>query len=408
MGLAVLVHELGHFMAARKFGVRCHEFAIGMGPILWKKRKGETLYTIRAIPIGGFVSMGMNESERDLIKEGSEIGLTLDPDGHVVKIHVQPEEGQIMAVLICNTIDVSNDLEIAVEVAGERKIYPVSRDAWYIDSKADHEKQVVPCDRMLESKPKLQRFTIMAAGAVMNFVLAYVLALIIGAIAGEVIGTSSELAIVGSDGPAYVAGLQVGDRILEIDGVIITDGTELRDVIQEVGANEVTIVFERDGLDHETTITPNFDEQRDIYLLDIDIVAYTERSFAGTFRSANRQWRNGAMMIFDTLRMLGTGEVGANQLAGFVGIAQMTGQVASLGILPLLSFASLININLGIFNLLPFPALDGGHITFIIIEAIIGKPVSPKIQHGVAIVGIILLLGLMAYVTFHDVLRIFG
>ncbi|MCL2559587.1 MAG: site-2 protease family protein, partial [Turicibacter sp.] len=153
MGLAVLVHEIGHFVAARKFGVRCHEFAIGMGPALWKKRKGETLYKICAIPIGGYVMMGMDESERDIIKEKTEIGLTLDPEGHVVKIHVQPEEGQIAGTLISNTLDVANDLEIAVEVAGERQVYPVSREAWYADSKTDREQQIVPSDKRLERKP---------------------------------------------------------------------------------------------------------------------------------------------------------------------------------------------------------------------------------------------------------------
>ena len=406
MGLAVLFHEIGHFVTARKFGVRCHEFAIGMGPILWKKRKGETLYTIRAVPIGGFVMMGMDESERDIVKEGAEIGLTLDHDGNVVKIHIQPEEGQIATKLISNTLDVANDLQIAVETTGERNVYPVSNEAWYVDSKADREQQIVPSDRRLEAKPKLQRLIIMAAGAVMNFVLAYVLVLIVGAFLGETVGLTNELAVVNQGAPAYEAGLRAGDAILEIDGVAIIDGSLIIDGIQAVGNNEMVVVFQRDDARHETVVIP-IEQQLGTYVIGIQIEPIVERSFAGVFRSANTQWRNGAMMIFDTLRMLGTGEVGVDQMAGFVGIAQMTGQVLSLGILPLLVFASLININLGIFNLLPLPALDGGHITFIIIEAIIGKPVSPKIQYRISMVGMILLLGLMVFVTFNDILRIF-
>ena len=404
-GLAVLVHELGHFLTARKFGVLCHEFAIGMGPILWKKRKGETLYTIRAIPIGGFVSMGMNEGERDIFKEGSEIGLTLDPDGHVIKIHFQPEEGQIAGTLITNTIDVSAHLQIEVLVSGERKVYPVDREAWYIDSKADREARIVPTDRRLEEKPKRQRFIIMVAGAVMNFILAYVLVLIVGAISGEVIGTSSQLNFVAQEAPAYVAGLRAGDRILEIDGIEITDGTMIREVIQRVGASETLIAFERDGIRNEVNVTPILQQER--YVIGIDMVVYLERSFAGTFRSANARWTEGAMMIVNSLRMLGTGEAGVGDLSGLVGIVYMTSEVAVLGFLPFLIFASIININLGIFNLLPFPALDGGHITFIVIEAIIGKPVNAKIQYAVSALGLVLLMGLMVFTFYSDIRRIF-
>ena len=404
MGLAVLVHEIGHFVTARKFGVKCHEFAIGMGPILWKKRKGETLYTIRAIPIGGFVMMGMDESERDIIKEGAEIGLTLDQDGHVVNIHIQPEEGQIVATLISNTLDVANDLQMAVEVAGERHVYPVSREAWYVDSKADREQQIVPSDRRLEAKPKLQRLIIMAAGAIMNFILAYVLVLIVGVFLGEVVSSSVTLDAVEPGMPAYEAGLLAGDQLTAIDNVAITGLVQVRFPSDEA----ISIDFIRNGIESQIYVMPELRDESYVIGVSFSFEQEFERSFLGTFRYANAQWRNGAMMIFDTLRMLGTGEVGFDQMAGFVGIAQMTGQVAALGIFPLLIFSSLININLGIFNLLPLPALDGGHITFIIIEAIIGKPVSPKIQYRISMIGMILLLGLMVFVTFNDIVRIFS
>ena len=404
-GLAVLAHELGHFLTARKFGVLCHEFAIGMGPVLWKKRKGETLYSIRAIPIGGYVIMGMNEDERDILKEGTEIGLTLDHDGHVVKIHAQPEEGQFAATLASNTIDISADLQIAVLLEGERKVYPVDPEAWYTDSKVDRVKQIVPTNRRLEEKPKRQRFVIMAAGAVMNFVLAYVLVLIVGAASGEVVGISTELNMVTYDAPAYDAGLRAGDRILEMDGIEITDGVMIRETIQTVGTREMIVVFERDGVSQEVNVTPM--EHQGRYVIGVDTAVYLERSFAGIFRSANARWVDGAMMIVNSLRMLGTGEAGVGDLAGVVGIVHMTSEVAILGFLPLLIFASIININLGIFNLLPFPALDGGHITFIVIEAIIGKPVNAKIQYAVSIVGFALLMGLMVFTFYSDIRRIF-
>jgi regulator of sigma E protease len=405
MGLAVLVHEIGHFIAARKFGVLCHQFAIGMGPTLWKKRKGETLYKICAIPIGGYVMMGMDEGERNIIKEGTEIGLTLDHDGHVVKIHIQPEEGQLVATLISNTFDISTELQIAVRVAGERKIYPVDPEAWYIDTLKDQAQQIVPNERRLEKKPKLQRFIIMVAGAVMNFILAYILVVIVGAFLGEPVGLSSQLDFVNQDAPAYEAGLRAGDQILEIDGVEITDGSLISEGIQAAGADEMIVVFERAGVIHETIVTPM--AQHGNYVIGIQIAPYLEHSFAGTFRYANSQFRNGFMLIVDTLRMLGTGEAGVQDLSGPVGIAHMTSQFAVQGFLPLLVFASLININLGIFNLLPLPALDGGHITFIIIEAILGKPVNSKIQNGIAFTGFILFMGLFVFTFFNDILRFF-
>jgi len=408
-GLAVLVHELGHFLTARKFGVLCHEFAIGMGPILWKKRKGDTLYTLRAIPIGGFVSMGMLENERDIFKEETEIGLTLDNDGHVIKFHFQPEEGQIAGTVMCNSIDVCTNLEVAIDVAGERKIYPVDRDAWYIDTKADREAKIVPSDKMLEQKTKLQRFIIMASGAVMNFILAYVLALIVGFIGGEVVGMTVEPNVVVPGQPAYIAGLRAGDIIQEIDGIEITEVGDIIGAIQSAGSREIIVVFEREGAINETTMQAV--EQDGTYRIGLEgftIRLITgERSIAGSFREANTRWTEGAMMIVNSLRMLATREIGVDQLAGVVGIVHMTSEVALLGIVNLLLFASVININLGIFNLLPFPGLDGGHITFVGIEAIIGKPVNAKIQQTVSLIGIALLMALMVFTFYNDIRRIF-
>jgi len=406
-GLAVLFHELGHFLTARKYGVLCHEFAIGMGPILWKKRKGETLYTLRAIPIGGFVSMGQDEGERDILKEGTEIGLTLDATDAVTKIHYQPEEGQIAGTLISNTIDISTDLQLTIEVAGERRVYAVDRGAWYIDSKTNREACIVPSDRRLEKKPKRHRFVIMAAGAVMNFVLAYLLSLIISLFTGEVIGMQIEFNSVSPGGPAYVAGLEVGDIILEIDGLAITDMRHVSQAIREAGSEEIIVIFERNSEINQAYVTPILQDGN--YVINVGIGGREiigERSLMGVFRSANARWVEGASIIVMSLGMLATGEAGAGDLAGVVGIVHMTSEVAMMGFIPLLMFAVIININLGIFNLLPFPALDGGHITFVVIEAIIGKPVNSKIQYVVSMIGFGLLMALMLFTVFNDVLRL--
>jgi len=408
-GLAVLVHELGHFLTARRAGVLCHEFAIGMGPILWKKRKGETLYTFRAIPIGGFVSMGMSEGERDVFKEGSQIGLTLDNSGNVIKIHYQPEAGQIAGTLISNTLNVSTDLEITLRVADEVKVYPVDRGAMYVDAKADRMLQIVPTDRRLEEKPKRQRFLIMAAGALMNFILAYVLVLIVAMISGEVVGTQIAFGTITPNGPADVAGLQQGDIVLEIAGEVIDDSQQISQALQVAGGQEVVIVFERDGNRQQAELAPILRDG--VYVMDVVLhsspIMSEERSLSGVIRSANAMWTDGALFIVNTLHMLVTREVGVDQLAGVVGIVQMTSEVAMLGMLPLLMFASVMNINLGIFNLLPFPGLDGGHLVFVAIEAIIGRPVDAKIQNMVSLAGIALLMLLMVFALYNDIRRIF-
>jgi len=403
MGLAVLVHEIGHFVTARKFGVLCHEFAIGMGPIIWSKRKGETLYTIRAIPIGGFVSMGTIEGERDIFPVDHEMSVTLDAFGNVTKFHYQPEDGEIRGILATDTLAISKELAVTMIVDGERKIFPVSREARYIDSQQKRELQIVPEDRMLEKKPKLQRLVIMVSGAIMNFILAYVLVLIVGFGLGEPVGHT--LNLVDSGTPAYEAGLQAGDSIVELNGVAITSGELIIENIQLAGATPMTVVFERNGARYETIITPII--QGDSYVVGIGLGVVFERSFADAFRYANAQWWHGATIIATALQMLSTGEVGIHYLSGPVGIAYVTSHVAMQGFLPLLVFASLININLGIFNLLPIPAFDGGHITFIAIEAITGKPVNPKIQNRIAMVGIVLVMLLFVFTFFNDIIRLF-
>ena len=407
LGTAVLVHELGHFIAARKFGVLCHEFAIGMGPVLWKKRKGETMYTVRAIPIGGFVMMGQDEGEKDLIKVGETIGVTLDHEGNVVKIHVSEEEGQVIGQLISNTDDVSRNLKLTLEVMGEEVVYPVARHCVYIDTKQAREQYIVPTDRRLESKPKRQRLVIMAAGAIMNFILAFIFVVVVGAISGERVGVSAELAAILPDSPAEEAGLQVGDHMTVIDGIPITNGDDFIRALNST--DEILIEFRRGDVLMEAYISPE-----EVVLdgavhhqLGVRLAPYTERSIAGTFRYATAEWRNGFTLIFTTLGMLASGEAGVGDLSGPVGIAYMTTQFAAEGILMLLVFASLININVGIFNLLPLPALDGGHIFFIGIEAIIGKPVNAKIKNTVQAVGFALFMLLFGFTFFNDIVRFF-
>ena len=411
LGTAILIHEIGHFIAARKFGVMCHEFAIGMGPIIFKKRKGETLYTVRALPLGGFVSMAMDDLESDIVNIGEEIGLVFNDQGEVMELHldVATAPDAIRGKLITPTDELSRDLSVAVILEnGEKATYPVIRDAMYIEGEIDQVQYIAPTDRRLESKPKLQRIIIMIAGAIMNFILAYAFVFIVGAFMGEATGLTNELYLVEVGSPAYVAGLEAGDVIVSYDGMEVNNGSQLVEAINS--SDEVEIEFVRDGVVHSSTVAPNSVDRNGemVYVIGISIVPEVSHSIGGTFRFAWNQFASGFEMIFSTLGMLFTGEAGVGDLSGPVGIATMTAQFAAQGILPLFIFASLINVNVGIFNLLPLPALDGGRIVFVVIEAIIGRPVDNRVEGRIHVLGLILFMILFVVTTFNDVLRLFG
>lgn len=250
IGIIILIHEAGHFYCAKKAGILCHEFSIGMGPVLWQKRKGETMISIRAIPIGGYVAMADSTVEQILINEGETIGINLE-DGSVKELILDQNldadfRGVVKHIELLGVH--GEGLEVTLEIDGEDKTYPILRDAFLVSSPKDR-MQITPYDRSFDSKKISQRFITISAGVIMNFVLSIVLYLIISFVTGVPANTN----IVGSVGEAYPSSkfLSSGDIIKEVNGKEVTDWDSLGVIMEDVakeGKTTITLKYIHDGV----------------------------------------------------------------------------------------------------------------------------------------------------------------
>lgn len=250
IGIIILIHEAGHFYCAKKAGILCHEFSIGMGPVLWQKRKGETMISIRAIPIGGYVTMADSTVEQILINEGETIGINLE-DGSVKELVLDQNldadfRGVVKHIELLGVH--GEGLEVTLEIDGEDKTYPILRDAFLVSSPKDRI-QITPYDRSFDSKKISQRFITISAGVIMNFVLSIVLYLIISFVTGVPANTN----IVGSVGEAYPSAkfLSSGDIIKEVNGKEVTDWNSLGVIMEDVakeGKTTITLKYIHDGV----------------------------------------------------------------------------------------------------------------------------------------------------------------
>lgn len=332
-GLMILLHEFGHFAAAKLFKVRVNEFSVGMGPALWKRRRGDTLYAVRLLPIGGYTAM-----------EGE------DTD---------------------------------------------SED-----------------DRAFCKKKVWQRMVVVVAGAAMNLVLGLVLMAILLATSGELVGTNVIHSMYdGAVSAQY--GLQAGDRIVEIDGHRLWSPQDLTYLLSRSDDGVFDFVVERDG---ETVELPGVhfatEEVDGITLVHYDFsVVGEEPNFGNVFVHAFTESASVVRTVWLSIFDLVTGRFGLSQLAGPIGtmdiISDVTASAAAEGragdLLMLLAF---ITINLGVANLLPLPALDGGRLLFLVLEGIRRKPIPAKYEGYVHAAGMVLLLLLMLVVSLNDILRI--
>lgn len=338
LGIIVLVHEFGHFIFAKMFGIYVYEFAIGMGPRLfhWKSKKGETEYSIRAIPIGGFCSLAGEDTESD-------------------------------------------------------------------------DKEKIPEDRRLYSKPVWQRFLVMFFGAGNNFILAFIVLLVValgwGATTSKPI--ISELV---SGNPAEKAGLEVGDYILEINGHKVKTSDDVSIYLQVEDKDEpITFTVKRDGKELDIDVVPIKEEVdgSSIYRVGIISEGETERGIIPSIKYAFTKMGSLFRQMVITFKGLFTGGISVNQLSGPVGIYNIVGDQAKAGFQNILYLIALLSINVGFINLIPFPAFDGGRIVFLIIEKIKGSPIKPETENKIHAIGFILLLALMIYITFNDILKLF-
>ena len=503
LSIVICIHELGHFIFAKKAGILCHEFSFGMGPKIWSRKKGETTFSIRAIPFGGFVAMAGEEVEADLVKVGQKVRLGFDPDGQVKRIVLNPNNPayhDFLEVTI-ESVDLKGEDGSALFI----NEYTVKRDAFYVFDKKVY--QIAPHDRVFGSKTKWQRFLVSFAGPMMNFVLAFfvfMLMFMIGGVADEKSTTISEVStgspaagivlagdkIISINGvsvlswaidddtpsvrtelakydnaepfilvverngvqvtldpiyPQYffigfnfaslpgsedllvdvdkededITELRTNDKIISIDGVTFQNWNELiafQKSYTEGSTDEepTVLIYERDGVQYEYSFMAYGEDvltsqNLDLFASRIGISGSSKFSFFGSIKGALSSFASSSVWIYKTLGLLfSSNQVGVGDLSGFIGIYTITSQAASQGFLTLLNWIGFLSVNLGIINLLPIPALDGGRIVFIGYEAITKKKPNQKFENALHTIVFFLLIALLIFITYNDILRLFG
>lgn len=378
----ITIHEFGHFIVAKLMKVRVNEFAIGMGPQLVKWGKGETVYSIRAFPIGGFCAMeGEDEGAPTPAAIGGNGGRSEDPADAV------------------QTEDAAVATEKKKSVSGS-----------------------------LNEKHVWQRILIVIAGAVMNLLLGYILLVIFNGFLldpydedGTVLLGTTTIARIEETSPAYKTGLRPGDTILEVNGrrMLLTDDLNMEmqndadGVLDMVVRREVNGSKEKVHLDG-VTFEKVVDEETGRQFLKYDFAFLgVERTFGNTFVYAAKQELSMATMVWRSLIDMLSGRYGLNELSGPVGTVDVISNVVSeanslAGVRTLVYLIVMITVNLGVFNLLPLPALDGGRLVFLLWEGITRRPVPPKYEGIVHLVGLALLLLLSLVITYSDITKIFA
>ena len=348
----IAIHEFGHFTVAKLCGIQVNEFSIGMGPALWKKIYKGTQYSLRALPVGGYVALEGEES---------------------------PESQQAEA----------------------------ARD----EREAEDENPVPPEQRTgipLNEAPVWQRVLVMVAGAFMNFVLGFVVLVVLIAAQNEPITSKTIYAI--QDGALCgQTGLQAGDKVLAVNGRRCFVANDILYELVRTQSYSADFTVLRDG---QKVQLPGVqfdtwqDEQGETHMSIGFSVYGLEKTLGNVLREASNSVLYYGRIVFTSLIDLLRGRESINNLSGPVGIVSAIGQAASYGWQDLLELLALITVNLGILNLLPFPALDGGKVVFLIIEGVTGHAVPEKLQGTLTIAAFALLFGLMLFATYNDIIRL--
>lgn len=537
LGVIILVHEGGHFFFARKAGILCHEFSIGMGPVIYKRQFGETTFCIRAIPIGGFVSMAGEEVTSELVKVGDKIGINLENDEISEIILDENKDCQIRGEIVDVDLYGQNNetLFITLYDGIQNQYHAVKRNAFYVFQK-NKRMQITPYDRSFESKSLWQRFLTIFAGPFMNLILAMVIYLIVSFATGVPNYGSNKIGEL-STGLSASEVLEVGDEIIKVNDTNITNWTEFSNALDEEYAKNLTtlsITVLRDGVEYTYDIEAityiasigisNIQASKDELEVDglrlgnlavrykddnkkgtyplssgdiltqmridrvedgtttegqvinltkdswsevikefkdtnlcnvyfsyysqkkggivtiedcinenIIIESYTNEvlnnqriekiqqkigvspamhfDFFGAIAQAGQNFWNDFTLIFRTLKLLiapsDVRQVGVSDLSSFVGIFSLVEQYIGAGFLALLSFVALLSVNIGVMNLLPIPALDGGRLVFLAYELITRRKPSKKVENIINNVFFILILILFVFITYNDILRLF-
>lgn len=400
--LLVSLHEWGHLYFAKRAGILVREFAIGFGPKLFSIKRGETRYTLRLLPIGGFVRMAGEDPELVEVQPGQTVAVKIKDDlvSRIYLDRLEERSGVLRGEV--KQLDLEKELFISLDVDGDIERYAVHRTAHVVAR--GHETQIAPLDRQFGQKTIGQRALSIFAGPVMNFVLAFVLFILFFLMRGVPLENSAKVFVAGvmPNTPAASAGLQEGDWVKSVNGVTIGGD---RDVfiatISGSAGKEMKWVVDRDGMEVPITITPSASEGK--------VGIYTEGEirrpgFAETIKLSGSAMYEMTVRIFESLGKLVTLQFKLDDLAGPVKTTQVTVEIARQGIDNLTSWAATLSLYLGIFNLLPIPALDGSRLLFLGLEGIRGRPIDPGRESLVHFVGFAMLMLLVLVVTYNDII----
>lgn len=406
-GIIVVVHEFGHFYFAKKSGILVREFAIGMGPKIFAHiGKDGTAYTIRILPLGGYVRMAGWGDDTTEIKTGTPVSLTLTDDGKVKRINLSGKKlDQTALPMQVTQFDFEDKLFIKGLVLEEEKTFAVDHDATVVEADGT-EVRIAPLDVQYQNATIWGKLITNFAGPMNNFILGVVVFWILIFMQGGVRDVDTNQFHVMPQGALAKVGVPETAQITKIGSHEISNWESLIQAVEtetkDKTAPTLDVTISEKGSEKQVTVTP--EENQGLYLLGVQpgIKSDFLSIFVGGFTTA----ADSALRILSALKNL-IFQPDLNKLGGPVAIFKASSDAAKNGIENVLYFLAMISINIGIFNLIPIPALDGGKIVLNILEAIRRKPLKQEIETYVTLAGVVIMVVLMIAVTWNDIMRLF-
>ena len=406
-GIIVVVHEFGHFYFAKKSGILVREFAIGMGPKIFAHiGKDGTAYTIRILPLGGYVRMAGWGDDTTEIKTGTPVSLTLTDDGKVKRINLSGKKlDQTALPMQVTQFDFEDKLFIKGLVLEEEKTFAVDHDATVVEADGT-EVRIAPLDVQYQNATIWGKLITNFAGPMNNFILGVVVFWILIFMQGGVRDVDTNQFHIMPQGALAKVGVPETAQITKIGSHEVSNWESLIQAVEsetkDKTAPTLDVTISEKGIDKQVTVTP--EESQGRYLLGVQpgIKSDFLSMFVGGFTTA----ADSALRILSALKNL-IFQPDLNKLGGPVAIFKASSDAAKNGIENVLYFLAMISINIGIFNLIPIPALDGGKIVLNILEAIRRKPLKQEIETYVTLAGVVIMVVLMIAVTWNDIMRLF-
>lgn len=406
-GIIVVVHEFGHFYFAKKSGILVREFAIGMGPKIFAHiGKDGTAYTIRILPLGGYVRMAGWGDDTTEIKTGTPVSLTLADDGKVKRINLSGKKlDQTALPMQVTQFDFEDKLFIKGLVLEEEKTFAVDHDATVVEADGT-EVRIAPLDVQYQNATIWGKLITNFAGPMNNFILGVVVFWVLIFMQGGVRDVDTNQFHIMPQGALAKVGVPETAQITKIGSHEVSNWESLIQAVEtetkDKTAPTLDVTISEKGSDKQVIVTPEDSQGR--YLLGVQPGVKSDflSMFVGGFTTA----ADSALRILSALKNL-IFQPDLNKLGGPVAIFKASSDAAKNGIENILYFLAMISINIGIFNLIPIPALDGGKIVLNILEAIRRKPLKQEIETYVTLAGVVIMVVLMIAVTWNDIMRLF-